>query len=405
MSPASLNPDYSEVIVFHKPEATHVAAARAKSVAASFPKPSSLFEDLEIARKGREVSADYLKRADAADAPIYFPNLGITLGYVDKKALNKLKRHPAVASVSAAPRLQHIPPVRVAAAQLTRKLTWGLEKLEIPKLWAQGLTGKGVLVGHLDTGVDTRHPALRGQIEQFTEWNLMGQRVPNATPHDSGDHGTHTAATICGRAVDGRSVGVAPGAKLCSGLVIEGGNTNARILGGLDWLAGLGLRIISLSLGYPGYDPVFLRLVNILLARNLLPVFAIGNEGPNTSRSPGNYPRTLATGAINETGHTAIFSGSQHFRRRQDPDKPDVVSPGVNVISAAPGGGYQTMDGTSMATPHVAGVAALLLEAKPTATAVQLHSALIRSSARIKGEPRLRHGAGLIQPLRALQLL
>src|SRR5205814_7481129 len=100
----------------------------------------------------------------------------------------------------------------------------------------------------------------------------------------------------------------------------------------------------------------------------VLPVFAIGNEGPGTSRSPGNYTETLSVGAVDRHMRVPAFSSSIHFNRDLDPDQPDLVAPGVGVISARPGGGYMAMDGTSMATPHVTGVAALLWEAKPEAT-------------------------------------
>jgi subtilisin len=280
-----------------------------------------------------------------------------------------------------------------------------LEALAVEQLWKQGLTGEGVVVGHLDTGIDAGHPVLKDRVADFAEWDLMGGKLGKASPHDSDSHGTHTAGTICGVKVQGRSVGVAPGAKLYSGLVIEGGDTTARILGGLDWLVGLGVRVISMSLGYPGYSAVFTRLVDILVSRNIVPVFAIGNDGPNTSRSPGNYPQSFAVGAFDENDHVALFSSSQHFDRKDDPDKPDCVAPGVGVISAKPGGGWQQMDGTSMATPHVAGVVALLLQAKPSASASELQQALLASAVPISGEPALRYGRGMVRPVDALKAL
>ncbi len=131
--------------------------------------------------------------------------------------------------VARVPSLSSIRPVRTAQATLTAKLTWALERLGVDQLWKQGLTGEGVAVGHLDTGVDASHPALKGRVAEFAEWNFMGAKVANSKPHDSDVHGTHTAGTICGVAVQGRPVGVAPGATLCSGLAIEGG----------DWVSGL----------------------------------------------------------------------------------------------------------------------------------------------------------------------
>jgi subtilisin family serine protease len=180
--------------------------------------------------------------------------------------------------------------------------------------------------------------------------------------------------------VQGRSIGVAPEAKLASAIVIEGGNVIARILGGMDWAISQNVRVLSMSLGIRGFLDDFLDVTKIIRAKNILPVFAVGNEGPGTSRSPGNYAQSLSIGAIDAKAKIASFSSSQKFVRTDDPIVPDIVAPGVNVISAKPGGGFQAMDGTSMATPHVAGLAALLMEAKPNATASEVESALFASS-------------------------
>jgi subtilisin len=399
----SQSPTVSRILVFHEVGTAAASAKLTKEVISSFPRARDIFPDLKFAAAADTgIRASYVRRADQADAPLTFPNLGITLGFADQSTIEKLRKNPGVSAVHTAPRLGQIKPVRIAAADLTTKLTWGLSMLGVATLWKQGLTGKGVTVGHLDTGVEAKHPALKGRIAEFAEWDFLGRKLNNATPRDSATHGTHTAATICGTAVGGRSVGVAPDAKLYSGLVIEGGDTTARILGGLDWLVGLNARIVSMSLGYAGYTPVFTRLIQILASRNILPVFAIGNEGPNTSRSPGNYPESMAVGAIDQAGHTATFSGSQQFPRRANPNKPDCVAPGVGIISAKPGGDWQEMDGTSMATPHVAGLAALLLEAKPSATAAEIEEAILNSCKPISGEPPLRYGHGIVQSEEAL---
>jgi subtilisin family serine protease len=336
----------------------------------------------------------------------FYPNLGVMLGTVDRQGLAALRSDPNVASVTGTPPISLIKPERVAAARLRQKVTWGLKAMRIPELWELGYTGKGILVGHLDTGVDGKHPALKKAIARFAEFDYLGREVkPSPKPYDTDDHGTHTAAIIAGRPVVGRHVGVAPGAKLASAIVIEGGNVVARVLGGMDWAIGQGVRILSMSLGLRGWWEDFLPVTQILRARNILPVFAVGNEGPGTSRSPGNYSEALSVGAHDRKRRVADFSSSQNFTRSSDSIVPDLVGPGVDIISARPGGGYQLMDGTSMATPHIAGLAALLMEARPTNTADEIEAAIFKSCRLVPGMTVDRGNRGIPDAIQALALL
>lgn len=313
-------------------------------------------------------------------------NLGVVYGTVDRAGLAALRGDSNVRRVVSAPQFSLIRPVTAAAAvRLTEKHTWGLRALEVPQLWAQGLTGAGVRVAHLDTGVDAGHPALKKAVAEFAEFGPDGRIVPGAAPRDSDlrdGHGTHTAGTIAGRPVRGRHVGVAPDAELCSAMVIEGGDVAARILGGMDWAVGQGVRVLSMSLGLRGIINDFLVVVDVLRANRVLPVIAIGNEGAGTSRSPGNYPKALSVGAYDEQGEVADFSSSQRFVRRSQPLVPDIAAPGAEVTSAAPNGGWHVLSGTSMATPHVAGLAALLVQARPTASVAQVERAILGSAER-----------------------
>jgi len=334
-----------------------------------------------------------------------YPHLGIVLGTVDKDGLAKLRKDKAVAKVLPAPVLSLIRPTASDEAKAKKGITWGVEALGVPKLWHQGCNGKGILVGHLDTGVDGKHPALKGAIAAFAEFNLLGQPVPGAKPHDTDEHGTHTAGTIAGRAVNGVSFGVAPGAKLASAIVIEGGNVVARILAGMNWVVGQKVRILSMSLGLRGYDGSFLFLVQLLRRLDILPVFAVGNEGSGTSRSPGNYVEALSVGAYDEKGQVALFSSSQKFNRPKDPIVPDLVGPGVDVLSCIPNGRYALMSGSSMATPHIAGLAAILMQAKPKAKANQIEGAIFKSCRLLKGMTADRANRGVPDAIKALTFL
>jgi subtilisin family serine protease len=336
----------------------------------------------------------------------FYPNLGIMLGTVSRTGLSSLRSDERVESVSGTPQFSLIKPTTVADAALSTKVTWGIGALRVERLWKEGLLGKGVRVAHLDTGADGKHPTLKNAFAAFAEFDFMGQRViPDPAPHDTDQHGTHTAATIAGREVKGQRVGVAPKAELVSAIVIEGGMVINRILGGMDWAISEGARVLSMSLGIRGFIEDFIPITQILRARNVLPVIAVGNEGPGQSRSPGSYPESLSIGAVDRNLVVAPFSSSQRFIRKNEPLVPDLVAPGVDVISAKPKGGFQLMSGSSMATPHIAGLAALLFEAAPGSTIDAAEQAIFHSCKRGPGMSVERSNRGFPDAVAALAAL
>lgn len=284
-------------------------------------------------------------------------------------------------------------------------LTWNLHQLNLQDCWNREYTGAGIKVGHLDTGVDATHPALRNRIANFALFDANGTLILDSLPQDSSDHGTHTAGIICGGTVDGKTIGVAPDAQLCSGMVIEGGKSLIRVLCGLDWMFEQGVRVVCVSLGIPGYNPLFETVLTRLRQQGVLCIFPIGNSGQKSSHSPANYPGVIAVGAVDQNNQVAKFSGSQLFERPKDPIKPNLVAPGVDISSAKPGGGLSTQDGTSMAAAHVAGVAALLFQAKPDATVNEIEGTLLRSCLPLPDVDPRRVGCGLVNPVGALELL
>lgn len=396
------------------------AAAPALAGLENYFESSDLSQESALARAGiaRAVSLDEATslavRSIRQPPPLpqppppvhFYPNLGVMLGTVTRAGLAALRSDERVEAVTGAPQFSLIRPQVVAAAALTTKVTWGIDALGIPTLWKQGLSGKGVRVAHLDTGADGKHPALKKAFADFAEFDFAGNRVtPSPSPHDTEDHGTHTAATIAGRAVKGQNVGVAPGAELASAIVIEGGDIIRRILGGMDWAVSQGVRVLNMSLGIRGFREDFLPVTQILRARNVLPAMAVGNEFAGTSRSPGNYPEALSVGAVDSNKVVAPFSSSQRFVRTSDPLVPDLVAPGVDVISAKPKGGFQLMSGTSMATPHIAGLAALLFEASPGSTVDQVEQAIFQSCQRGPGMSLDRSNRGFPNAVQALAAL
>ncbi|MFF7774556.1 S8 family serine peptidase [Streptomyces tanashiensis] len=257
-----------------------------------------------------------------------------------------------------------------------------------PKAWEAGLTGKGVKVAVLDTGADLGHPDLAGRVTETRSF-IEGQEVA-----DRNGHGTHVSSTVggSGAASDGKEKGVAPGATLAVGKVLsdQGSGTESQIIAGMEWAAkDIDAKIVSMSLGSSepsdGTDPMA-QAVNTLSAETgALFVIAAGNAGyPGSIGSPGAADSALTIGAVDSADRAAYFT-SQGPRYGDQALKPDVSAPGVGILAArsqlvAGSGPYTSMSGTSMATPHVAGVAALLAEKHPDWTGAQLKNALMSSS-------------------------
>ncbi|MFJ7268711.1 S8 family peptidase [Streptomyces sp. NPDC099050] len=253
--------------------------------------------------------------------------------------------------------------------------------------WAAGFDGKGTKVAVLDTGTDLEHPDLKGRVaeaENFTD---------SDTAEDRQGHGTHTISTVggSGAASEGAKKGVAPGAQLLSGKVLNdsGYGLDSWIIAGMEWAVDSKADVISMSLGDPSQlscdDPLAAATEALAQSSDSLFVIAAGNAGPgnNTVSSPGCAPSVLTVGAVDRDDKTASFSsrgpaGLNHTL------KPEIAAPGVQISAAAAGGrgvyAYQAMSGTSMATPHVAGAAAIVKQRHPDWTAQQIKAALVGSA-------------------------
>ncbi|OON76643.1 S8 family serine peptidase [Streptomyces tsukubensis] len=254
--------------------------------------------------------------------------------------------------------------------------------------WQAGLTGKGVKVAVLDTGIDADHPDLKGRVSESKSF-IEGEETA-----DRNGHGTHTASTVggSGAASDGKEKGVAPDADLAVGKVLSdaGEGSESQIIAGMEWASkDLDAKVVSMSLGSTeasdGTDPMA-QAVNTLSEENdTLFVIAAGNAGtPVSVGSPGAADDALTIGAVDSTDTAAYFT-SQGPRLGDNALKPDLSAPGVDILAARSHfvtgeGDYTTMSGTSMATPHVAGVAALLAQKHPDWTWQQLKDGLMSSS-------------------------
>ena len=293
----------------------------------------------------------------------------------------------------------------------------GIEAIRAPEVWDMGITGEGVLVATLDTGVDGNHPALASRwagvadpnYEGHPEWAwydpYLGQ---NDFPYDNGGHGTHTMGTVCGGA-PGDQIGVAPGALWISAAPIDRGGgipgTVSDAIKSFEWLIDPDgdpetnwdvPDVCSNSWGlcdwhgYPPCDDLFWSYLDACEAAGTVIIFSAGNEGSEGLRRPADRAtddyRTLAVGAVDANDPDwpiADFSsrGPTYCTPGGGPAiKPDIAAPGVNVRSSMPGGGYWNLDGTSMASPHINGVVALLREANPELSVEQIKEIIFQTA-------------------------
>lgn len=332
--------------------------------------------------------------AESAQAAPRGAELGLSLPAVDGVALKADKD-------TAATFWQDVTNTRSRSASTLKKL-WldskvkatleqSTKQVHAPEAWAEGYDGKGTKVAVLDTGVDAEHPDLVNQVAESK----------NFTDSDSTDdrqgHGTHTASTVggSGAASDGREKGVAPGTSLLIGKVLNdsGSGESSWIIAGMQWAVDEQADVVSMSLGNPTIgdctDPLAQAAEELSQNTHTLFVVAAGNAGSGTETvsSPGCAPGVLTVGAVGDDDTTASFSSRGPVAVTHTL-KPEIAAPGVDISAANAGGrgvyAYQTMSGTSMATPHVAGAAAIVRQAHPDWSAQQIKAALV-SSARTGG--------------------
>lgn len=229
-------------------------------------------------------------------------------------------------------------------------LPWGIERVGAPLTWSRS-TGSGVRVAVLDSGIDLDHPDLVRNIH-----GGVNTLVPSRSADDDNGHGTHVAGIIAAVNNATGSVGVAVDASLYAVKVLDrrGAGYISDIIEGLDWAVANNMHVVNLSLGTEQHIPSLQEAIDRTVRAGVLVVAAAGNNGKEVLY-PARYEGVIAVGMVNDEGqiHRSSSRGSAL----------DIVAPGVNVYSTYKSGKYRDMTGTSMAAPHVAGAAALLLGA------------------------------------------
>lgn len=270
---------------------------------------------------------------------------------------------------------------------------WNIERVRAPEAWSTfGARGEGIVIANIDTGVEYEHPALTakyrgnlggGDFDHNYNWfdpsNICG--FPSLAPCDNDGHGTHTMGTMVGDDGDPgpNQIGVAPGA---SWIAVKGcedlGCSFEALLASGEWVlapsdldgnnprSDLRPHIINNSWGGGPGDPFYEDIINAWVAAGIFPAFSNGNDGPacSTSGSPGDYVQNYSSGAFDINNTIAGFSGRGPSTFEGE-IKPNIAAPGVDVRSSALGGGYRSLNGTSMASPHTAGVVALMWSVAP----------------------------------------
>ncbi|MBL7198588.1 MAG: S8 family peptidase [Anaerolineae bacterium] len=286
-----------------------------------------------------------------------------------------------------------------------------LPQIQVPAVWAAGYRGTGIKIAIVDTGIDPAHPDFAGRI-------VAGASFVGGDYGDENGHGTHVASTAAGSgaAQGGRYQGAAPEATLFIARTLDrnGSGSMSGVMAGVEWAVEQSVQVINLSLGgsgsSDGQDALSLTC-NAAVARGIVVCVAAGNAGPGsrTIGSPGAAADAITVGAV--TREDGVASFSSRGPTADGRPKPDICFPGTDIVAARAAGTsmggpvderYTAASGTSMATPHAAGVAALLLQAVPGLTPVQVKEALLATALNL-GQDQNAQGAGRAQAEHALR--
>ncbi|MCM3619498.1 S8 family serine peptidase [Sutcliffiella horikoshii] len=349
---------------------------------------------------------------------------------IEKLLPNEVRQLDPAAEAAATTEIE----VEEKPAANLENIEWGVAQIGAPQAWEMGVDGQGTVVASIDTGVQWDHPALKEKYRGFNaatgnanhEYNWFDATPANqSTPYDDDGHGTHVTGTMAGSEPNGSNqVGVAPGAKWIGVKAFTpSGGTDVALLAAGEWILApkdasgtpnpaMAPDVVNNSWGGgPGLDEWYRPMVQAWVAADIFPAFAAGNTrignpgGPGSVSTPGNYPESFATGATDVNMNLASFSlqGPSPYQEI----KPEVSAPGVGVRSSFPGGQYGAASGTSMASPHVAGVVALLKQVNSNLTVADIEEILMttataRTDSNFPDSPNNGYGHGIVNAFDAV---
>jgi subtilisin family serine protease len=286
-------------------------------------------------------------------------------------------------------------PASLSAKSVRPTNTWGINRIHAPAAW--GTTqADGIKVAIIDTGIDLNHPDLAGRVDGG--YSAITKTTNPQDYQDDNGHGTHVSGTVAGYhpANDGKGVnGVAPKARLYAVKVLDadGSGNLSDVIDGIVWAAKNGMQVANMSLGAPSDSDAMHNAVRYAKAEGLIIVAAAGNSGLTSNPGvgyPGAYPEVITVAASDSNDHLAAFSSRG----------PQVkfIAPGVDIVSDKLGGGTVSFNGTSMATPHVTGLAAMAVSQGWTGLTGPdgVLNQLVKAASPLPGLSTDEQGAGMI---------
>ena len=318
----------------------------------------------EVARIDEDAKINWLRAVDARGVDFAVPDLAALVA-----PIRDLARRGAAAPPETTP----------PAGQET---PWGIAKVQAPAAW-KATRGAGVKLVVIDTGIDRTHPDLAPNVKGG--WNAI-TKGDDFT--DDNGHGSHCSGTIAAVDDDMGVVGVAPKVDLYGVKVLdaEGSGTFDDVIAGMQWAVDNKMEIASMSLGASQGNEALSDMVAAMEKAGVILIAAAGNSGDSVGY-PAAYPGAIAIAASDSKDKLAYFSS-------RGPEVAN-IAPGVDVRSTVMNGGYETMSGTSMATPHMAGLTALYVAKHKGATPKAARAALAAASRKLPGVPDIGQGAGL----------